>query len=56
MYRILIDGKSTGYINTLENIKDGLFELFGDVQIATDDDCMTGIAGSHEIVIESVSE
>lgn len=56
MYRVLIDGKPTGYINELERIKDALYDLFGDVEIATNDDCMKGIAGAHEIIIETVTE
>lgn len=42
MYSVKINGRSNGYMNSLEHIKDGLYELFGDVSVATDINLMTG--------------
>jgi hypothetical protein len=40
-YTVVINGHTNGYQNHLENIKNALYELFGDVPIATDDEVMS---------------
>lgn len=43
VYYVDFDGYGNGYQNSLENIKSALYELFGDVPIATDDSLMSGM-------------
>jgi hypothetical protein len=45
-YYVVINGHTNGYQNHLENIKNALYELFGDVPIATDDEVMSHVGGS----------
>ena len=42
VYCVTFNEVTNGYQNTLDNIKDSLYELFGDVDIATDDTLMEG--------------
>jgi hypothetical protein len=39
-YWVEINGVGNGYMNTLDKIKDALYDLFGDIPIATDPDLM----------------
>lgn len=53
-YYVVINGRTNGYQNRLENIKDGLYELFGDVPIATDDEVMSSVVDGVMVEIEMV--
>jgi hypothetical protein len=53
-YYVVINGHTNGYQNHLENIKNALYELFGDVPIATDDEVMS--SGRWSIVIREVTD
>ena len=53
-YYVMINGHANGYHNTLETIKDSLYELFGDVPIATDDTVMLSIVGGMVVRIVEI--
>lgn len=48
-YYVDINGKGNGYQNDLETIKNALYELFGDVPIATDDELMSDDVRVYEL-------
>ena len=53
-YYVVINGHTNGYQNHLENIKNALYELFGDVPIATDDEVMSSVGVDWSIEIREV--
>jgi len=55
-YYVVINGHTNGYQNHLENIKNALYELLGDVPIATDDEVMSSVWDDWSIVICEVTD
>jgi len=55
-YYVVINGHANGYQNHLNNIKNALYELFGDIPIATDDEVMSSVGDHWSIVICEVTD
>jgi hypothetical protein len=53
-YTVVINGHTNGYQNHVENIKNALYELFGDVPIATDDEVMSSVVDGVMVEIVMV--
>ena len=55
-YYVVINGRTLGYQNHLENIKNALYELFGDIPVATDDEVMSSVWVDWSIEIREVTD
>ena len=53
-YYVVINGYTNGYQNSLENIKNALYELFGDIPIATEETVMSSVVNGVMIEIAEI--
>ena len=51
-YYVVINGRTSGYQNGLQYIKNALYDLFGDIPIATEETVMSSVVNGVMIEIE----